>query len=83
MVNGGKEAEYGNCYTISSDFLISGVGQANLPKYPDIPGLGSFEGKVMHSARWDSSYSMDGKKVAVIGTGELEDFRPRNMLSLL
>ena len=65
----GCEAEIGEHYTIRSDFLVSGVGQLNMPKYPDIPGLHKFEGKMMHSARWDWEYKLEGKKVAVIGTG--------------
>src|SRR5207244_11562674 len=28
-----------------------------------------FAGKVFHSARWDHSYPLDGKTVAVVGTG--------------
>jgi cation diffusion facilitator CzcD-associated flavoprotein CzcO len=56
-------------YTITSDFLVSGVGQLNSPKYPDIPGLDSFKGKLIHSARWDWSYNLAGKRVAIIGNG--------------
>lgn len=66
---GGKEAEYNDNYTLSSDFFVSSVGQLNLPKMPDIPGLDSFKGKKMHSARWDRSYNLRGKKIAVIGNG--------------
>ena len=38
-------------------------------KYPDIPGIREFKGKLMHSARWDSEYDLKGKSVAVIGGG--------------
>lgn len=38
-------------------------------KYPDIPGLDLFKGKLMHSARWDNDYDLTGKRVAVIGGG--------------
>ncbi|KAK5045942.1 hypothetical protein LTR84_008728 [Exophiala bonariae] len=68
-VQGGKDAEFTNTYTISSDFLVSAVGQLNVPRLPDIDGLGEFKGKLMHSARWDWSYSLRGKKVAIIGNG--------------
>ena len=68
-VAGGKDAEFGATYTITSDFLVSAVGQLNLPKFPNIPGIETFEGKMMHSARWDWSYHMGGKRVAIIGTG--------------
>jgi hypothetical protein len=68
-VSGGKDAEFGNRYTIQSDFLISGVGQLNLPRGIDVPGQEDYNGKIMHSARWDWSYHLDGKRVAIIGTG--------------
>lgn len=69
-VTGGKDAEFGSDYTIETDFLISAVGQLNQPSYPNIEGLDSFKGKIMHSARWDWSYDLEGKKVGIIGNGE-------------
>jgi cation diffusion facilitator CzcD-associated flavoprotein CzcO len=42
---------------------------ASEAKYPDIPGIDTFKGKLMHSAKWDSSYDLTGKTVAVIGGG--------------
>ena len=70
-VLGGKEAECHTMYTITSDFLVSAVGQLNVPKYPEIPGIEKFKGKKMHSARWDWTYDLTGKKVAVVGSGML------------
>ncbi|MGY2004074.1 flavin-containing monooxygenase [Blastococcus sp. SYSU DS1024] len=49
--------------------LVSAAGALADPTYPDIPGLETFEGTVMHSARWDSAHDVSGEKVAVIGTG--------------
>src|SRR3546814_2085605 len=49
--------------------VVSATGQLNRPKYPDIPGVGSFEGPAFHSARWDHDVDLAGKRVAVIGTG--------------
>jgi cation diffusion facilitator CzcD-associated flavoprotein CzcO len=49
--------------------VVSGCGGLSRPAYPDIPGLDRFRGKVMHSARWDDDYPLEGKRVAVIGTG--------------
>src|SRR4051794_27506032 len=51
------------------DAVISAVGQLNQPNYPDIPGRDAFAGPAFHSARWDSSVDLTGKRVAVIGTG--------------
>lgn len=69
QVEGGKDAEFGSEYTMKSDFLVSAVGQLNQPKWPAIDGLDTYKGKVMHSARWDWSYDLRGKKVAIIGNG--------------
>jgi len=68
-VTGAKDAEFGEHYTLTSDFLVSAVGQLNQPKMPDIPGIDDFKGKIMHSSRWDWSYGLKGKKIAIIGNG--------------
>lgn len=53
----------------SADIVVSAVGVLHHPAYPDIEGLESFEGPCFHTARWDHSVDLTGKKVAVIGTG--------------
>ena len=55
--------------TVEADAVISAVGQLNRPNLPDIPGIERFEGPAFHSARWDESIDLTGKRVAVIGTG--------------
>ena len=62
---GSKDAEFGKDYEITSDFLVSGVGQLNVPMYPNIKGLDTFQGKAMHSARWDWDYDLRGKKIGM------------------
>ena len=49
--------------------VVSAAGALHLPSYPDIPGAGRFGGTSFHSARWDGSCDLTGKRVAVIGTG--------------
>ena len=49
--------------------LVSAVGQLNRPNYPDIPGADQYAGAAFHSARWDESVELAGKRVAIIGTG--------------
>ncbi|MFO0619630.1 MAG: NAD(P)/FAD-dependent oxidoreductase [Polyangiaceae bacterium] len=53
----------------SARVLVSACGGLSNPSKPDIPGLAHFRGKLFHSSRWDASYDLDGKRVAVIGTG--------------
>jgi len=55
--------------TFLARVLISAAGALADPTYPDIPGLDTFDGTVMHSARWDASHDLIGERVAVIGTG--------------
>lgn len=38
-------------------------------KWPVIPGLMSFKGKLFHTARYDEGYDLRAKRVAVIGSG--------------
>ncbi|GAB4588875.1 flavin-containing monooxygenase [Nocardia sp. IFM 10818] len=51
------------------DFLLCATGFLHHPNTPDIPGLADFAGPVMHSARWDHTLELTGKRVGVIGTG--------------
>lgn len=53
----------------TSDTFVAANGGLSEPSYPKIAGVENFEGKTMHSARWDHDHDLTGKKVAVIGTG--------------
>lgn len=52
-----------------ADVVIGATGVLHHPRFPDIPGLGSFAGACFHSARWDHRVRLDGARVGVIGTG--------------
>lgn len=54
---------------IVADLVVSAVGMFNAPNIPDLAGLADFRGDVMHSARWEDGVVLDGRRVAVIGTG--------------
>ncbi len=49
--------------------LVSGMGGLSRPSIPDLPGLSDFQGRRFHSQQWDHDYALDGKRVAVVGTG--------------
>ncbi|MEV4418342.1 NAD(P)/FAD-dependent oxidoreductase [Patulibacter sp. NPDC049589] len=55
--------------TVVAQFLVAGTGPLCEPKYPDLPGLDTFEGTVFHSARWNHDHDLAGERIAVIGTG--------------
>ncbi|MGB9111044.1 MAG: NAD(P)/FAD-dependent oxidoreductase [Telluria sp.] len=49
--------------------LISATGQLSNPALPQVDGLQDFAGPAFHSARWDHTVDLAGKRVAVIGAG--------------
>ncbi|KAF2999664.1 hypothetical protein E8E13_000900 [Curvularia kusanoi] len=53
----------------SADVLVTGTGTLNEWKWPEIEGLHSFQGTLLHSANWDQSFDSTGKTIAVIGGG--------------
>ncbi|MEB3048674.1 NAD(P)/FAD-dependent oxidoreductase [Mycolicibacter sp. MYC123] len=57
------------CGEITARFLINASGVLTTPNLPDIDGAGTFAGVNIHTARWDHSQDLTGKRVAVIGTG--------------
>ncbi|MGI9295594.1 MAG: flavin-containing monooxygenase [Pseudomonadales bacterium] len=59
----------GESKDFSANAIISGVGQLNRPKIPDIKGLDTFQGPYFHSAHWQHEHALNGKRIAVIGTG--------------
>jgi cation diffusion facilitator CzcD-associated flavoprotein CzcO len=54
---------------VRAKILISGTGPLVEPRIPEFPGLATFKGPKFHSARWDHSVDLRGKRVASIGTG--------------
>ncbi|HEY1939395.1 MAG TPA: NAD(P)/FAD-dependent oxidoreductase [Candidatus Angelobacter sp.] len=54
---------------IRTRVLVSAVGALHVPKFPDIPGMEKFAGPAFHSTWWDHNVPLEGKRVAVIGTG--------------
>jgi cation diffusion facilitator CzcD-associated flavoprotein CzcO len=50
-------------------YLVNATGLLVIPKLPEIDGIDAFEGKLIHTARWDHDFDAAGKRIAVIGTG--------------
>jgi cation diffusion facilitator CzcD-associated flavoprotein CzcO len=55
--------------TVTVRSVILGMGPFSRPSWPAIPGLETFTGKRLHTARWDHSIDLSGKRVGIIGTG--------------
>jgi cation diffusion facilitator CzcD-associated flavoprotein CzcO len=52
-----------------ADVVIAATGVLHHLKWPDIEGLDRFEGSLFHSAKWDHTVKIDGRRVGVVGTG--------------
>jgi cation diffusion facilitator CzcD-associated flavoprotein CzcO len=52
-----------------ADVLLTACGQLSVPSVPPLPELDSFEGPEFHTAQWRHDVDLNGKRVAVIGTG--------------
>ena len=55
--------------TLRARFLITATGFLSQPRTPDIPGIDTFNGRIIHTADWDGSYSFRGRRAGIIGTG--------------
>jgi 4-hydroxyacetophenone monooxygenase len=55
--------------TSYASVVVTAAGYLNRPRWPDLKGRETFAGISVHSARWDSSLDLTGKKVAIIGAG--------------
>ncbi|CZT09083.1 related to monooxigenase [Rhynchosporium agropyri] len=64
----------------TADYVIIASGGFTEPKIPDVPGLADFQGRMLHTGRWNYKITggspsnrvlsgLEGKKVAIIGTG--------------
>jgi len=55
--------------TYTASVLVAAAGALSEPATPKLPGLETFQGIKFHSAAWNHDYDLQGKRVAVIGTG--------------
>jgi len=54
---------------LRATYLVTATGFLSQPRKPDIEGVDDFAGTVIHTAKWDDGADLDGKRVAIIGTG--------------
>jgi cation diffusion facilitator CzcD-associated flavoprotein CzcO len=55
--------------TLSSRYLITATGFLSQPRMPDIPGITSFAGTIIHTTDWQDDYDPAHRRIAIIGTG--------------
>lgn len=54
---------------LSARFFVCSTGVLHAARWPDIPDLHDFQGRLLHSARWPADADLAGQRVGVIGTG--------------
>jgi cation diffusion facilitator CzcD-associated flavoprotein CzcO len=54
---------------LAARVLVAAPGLLSEPSTPALPGLERFEGNAFHTAGWDHSDDLSGKRVALIGAG--------------
>jgi 4-hydroxyacetophenone monooxygenase len=59
----------GQTELVRASLVITAVGAFSRPKFPPIPGLETFAGPLVHTARWPDGLDLAGRRVAVIGNG--------------
>src|SRR5690606_33965294 len=52
---------------VEAEVLVMAAGRLTEPRLPEVPG--TFDGPVVHTARWDDDLDLDGRRIAVVGTG--------------
>ena len=62
-------ATIGEGMRIQARVLVSGIGALHVPQYPKLKGIDTFSGPTFHSSNWNHNVDLDGKNVAVVGTG--------------
>lgn len=61
------ETSTGDTFIVT--YLFTALGIQSTKNVPNIPGVDSFHGLVMHSSEWDRNVSLAGKRVGIVGCG--------------
>ncbi|HKI73808.1 MAG TPA: NAD(P)/FAD-dependent oxidoreductase [Pseudomonadales bacterium] len=54
---------------VTAQHVVSANGPLSSPRMPEVPGMERFRGESFHTAKWDASAKLAGKRVGVVGTG--------------
>ncbi len=55
--------------SVTGTYLLTATGFLSQPKMPDIDGIDSFAGTVIHTTAWPDETDLDAKRIGIIGTG--------------
>ena len=55
--------------TVRCRYLVNALGLLARSNVPDLPGLGTFAGRTVHTNAWPDDLDITGRRVGVVGTG--------------
>lgn len=55
--------------SFTATYVVTALGLLAATNMPDIPGIDSFEGDLVHTSQWPDDLSIEGRRVGVVGTG--------------
>ncbi|MBN9798640.1 flavin-containing monooxygenase [Pseudonocardia alni] len=55
--------------TVRCRYLVNALGLLARSNVPDLPGLGTFAGRTVHTNAWPDDLDIAGRRVGVVGTG--------------
>ncbi|KAJ4199312.1 hypothetical protein NW759_016138 [Fusarium solani] len=64
-----RNLDTGSTFSHESQFLFSATGLFSNPRDLNVPGIETFTGPIIHSARWRHDVDLTRKKVVVFGNG--------------
>lgn len=65
----GRDLRTGEDFDDTGQIFINAGGFLNNWRWPQVDGMDSFKGPLLHSAHWDSNVQLKGKNVGLIGNG--------------
>lgn len=60
---------WGTLREVRTRSLVLGLGALHEPVIPEIPGLETYQGDLVHTATWNSALTVLNRRIGVVGTG--------------
>ena len=64
-----RNVQTDDTFEVVCDVLIAATGALNKPIVPNVPGKDKFQGVQWHSSRWRNDMPLEGKRLAIVGSG--------------
>lgn len=64
-----RNIETGEMEVYAAEFLVVASGENSVGHVPEVAGLNTFAGEIVHSSKYKSGRAFEGKDVLVVGCG--------------